>query len=105
MAGLREARSYGIQVRVITNSMGATDEPQASMALRALPGADAADGRGAVRAELDADPSGRVVSRRAFGSSRRAQLHAKLAIIDRRTVLLGSMNPRPALGPPPTPSW
>lgn len=90
MAGLREARSYGIQVRVITNSMGATDEPQASMAYERyrVPMLQL----GVELYELSSMQIRRdESSRHAFGSSR-AQLHAKLAIIDRRIVLLGSMN-------------
>jgi cardiolipin synthase C len=90
LAGLREARKFGITVRVITNSLGATDEPQASLAYE----------RYRVRllqmgVELYEVSSMQVqrdeTSRRAFGASR-AQLHAKLALIDRRAVLLGSMN-------------
>ena len=90
MAGLREARSHGITVRVITNSLGATDEPQASMAyeryrMQLLQ-------MGVELYEVSALQTLRdEAARHAFGRSR-AQLHAKLALVDRRTVLLGSMN-------------
>jgi cardiolipin synthase C len=90
MAGLREARSHGIAVRVITNSMGATDEPQASLAYERyrLPLLQ----MGVELYEVSAVQMRRdEASRHAFGASR-AQLHTKLALIDRRTVLLGSMN-------------
>jgi phosphatidylserine/phosphatidylglycerophosphate/cardiolipin synthase-like enzyme len=90
LAGLREARSYGIAVRVITNSLGATDEPQASVAYERyrVPLLQ----MGVELYEVSAMQVRRdEATSRAFGSSR-AQLHTKLALIDRRAVLLGSMN-------------
>lgn len=90
LAGLREARQFGITVRVITNSLGATDEPLASLAYERyrVPllqmGVELYE-VSALQVRRDAT-TGRV-----FGASR-AQLHAKLALIDRRAVLLGSMN-------------
>ncbi|MEO8060994.1 MAG: phospholipase D family protein, partial [Burkholderiales bacterium] len=90
LAGLREARKHGIAVRVITNSLGATDEPQASLAYERyrVPLLQ----MGVELYELSSAQMRRdAATRRAFGSSR-AQLHAKLALIDRRMVLLGSMN-------------
>jgi putative cardiolipin synthase len=90
LAGLREARKFGIAVRVITNSLGATDEPQASLAYERyrVPllqmGVELYE-VSAMQVRRD-ETTGRV-----FGTSR-AQLHAKLALIDRRAVLLGSMN-------------
>jgi len=90
LAGLREARKFGIAVRVITNSLGATDEPQASLAYERyrVPllqmGVELYE-VSSMQARRD-EATSRVV-----GASR-AQLHAKLALIDRRTVLLGSMN-------------
>jgi putative cardiolipin synthase len=90
LAGLREARKFGIAVRVITNSLGATDEPQASLAYERYRVPLLQMG-----VELYEVSSMQVqrdeATRRAFGSSR-AQLHAKMALIDRRMVLLGSMN-------------
>ena len=90
LAGLREARKFGIAVRVITNSLGATDEPQASLAYERyrVPLLQ----MGVELYEISSMQLQRdVATRRAFGASR-AQLHAKLALIDRRAVLLGSMN-------------
>jgi len=90
LAGLREARKFGIAVRVITNSLGATDEPQASLAYERyrVPLLQ----MGVELYEVSAVQVGRdEATRRVFGASR-AQLHAKLALIDRRAVLLGSMN-------------
>ncbi len=90
LAGLREARRHGIAVRVITNSLGATDEPQASLAYERyrVPMLQ----MGVELYEVSSRQMRRdEATRRVFGSSR-AQLHAKLALIDRRAVLLGSMN-------------
>ena len=90
LAGLREARKFGIAVRVITNSLGATDEPQASLAYERyrVPLLQ----MGVELYEVSSMQVGRdEATRRVFGASR-AQLHAKLALIDRRAVLLGSMN-------------
>ena len=90
LAGLREARKFGIAVRVITNSLGATDEPQASLAYERyrVPLLQ----MGVELYEVSSMQVGRdEATRRVFGASR-AQLHAKLALIDRRVVLLGSMN-------------
>ncbi|WP_088285857.1 phospholipase D family protein [Ideonella sp. A 288] len=90
LAGLREARKFNIAVRVITNSLGATDEPQASLAYERyrVPLLQ----MGVELYEVSAMQAQRDEStRRVFGASR-AQLHAKLALIDRRAVLLGSMN-------------
>ena len=90
LAGLREARNFGIAVRVITNSLGATDEPQASLAYERYRVPLLQMG-----VELYEVSSMQVrrdeATRRVFGASR-AQLHAKLAVIDRRALLLGSMN-------------
>ena len=90
LAGLREARKFGIAVRVITNSLGATDEPQASLAYERYRVPLLQMG-----VELYEVSSMQVqrdeATSRVFGGSR-AQLHAKLALIDRRAVLLGSMN-------------
>jgi phosphatidylserine/phosphatidylglycerophosphate/cardiolipin synthase-like enzyme len=90
MAGLREARSYGIAVRVITNALSATDEPLASVAYERyrVPMLQI----GVELYELSPLQMQRDDTlRRAFGRSR-AQLHAKLALIDRRNVIVGSLN-------------
>ena len=96
MAVVRELTGRGVKVRVLTNSLAATDaaavhigysryrEPLLKLGveldeLRPTPGAE--------RAQLGA-----------FGSSK-ASLHAKVLIVDRKTVFLGSFNvdPRSAL--------
>ncbi len=88
MAGLQTARSYGIPVRVITNSMATTDEPLASLAYERyrIPmlklGVDLYE----LRPQQASGDSGKGP-----GASR-ARWHAKMAFVDRKTTLLGSMN-------------
>ena len=89
MAMLREARAARVRVTVLTNSMAATDEPvvhQAYARYRA-----AMLDIGVTLHEL-----GPGLIRRAgvFGDFRSSdgRLHAKVALADRRWVLLGSMN-------------
>jgi phosphatidylserine/phosphatidylglycerophosphate/cardiolipin synthase-like enzyme len=90
VARLQEARQRGVAVRVVTNSMAASDEPLVSVAYHRyrIPLL-----RAGVQlyelspAQLRFDPRARSNFGRSKGS-----LHAKLAFIDRRTVLLGSMN-------------
>lgn len=90
VARLQEARQRGVTVRVVTNSMAASDEPLVSVAYHRyrLPLL-----RTGVQlyelspAQLRIDPRARA----SFGRSK-GSLHAKLAFIDRRIVLLGSMN-------------
>ncbi|HJV59580.1 MAG TPA: phospholipase D family protein [Albitalea sp.] len=87
---MEEAREHGIALRVVTNSMAATDEPLASLAYERyrVPmlklGVELYE---LSSAQLHRDP----LVRAGFGKSR-AQLHVKLGVIDRETVILGSMN-------------
>lgn len=88
MKGLAEARSHGIPVRVITNSMATTDEPLASLAYERyrIPmlkmGVDLYELR---PLQGTADDTGRT------GASR-SRWHAKMAFVDRKTMILGSLN-------------
>ena len=88
MAGLQEARAHGIPVRVITNSMATTDEPLASLAYERyrIP---------MLRLGIDLYElrplQGSADNRYGPGSSR-SRWHAKMAFIDRKTTVLGSMN-------------
>jgi phosphatidylserine/phosphatidylglycerophosphate/cardiolipin synthase-like enzyme len=90
LAQLGEARRDGKAVRVITNAMAATDEPLVAAAYQRyrVPMLKAG-------VELFELSSSQLKSdarmRETFGVST-GSLHAKLAFIDRRTVLLGSMN-------------
>src|SRR5205814_1319058 len=83
-------RDHGITLRVVTNSMAATDEPLASLAYERyrVPmlkmGVELYE---LSSTQLHRDPAVRA----GFGNSR-AQLHVKLGVIDRKTVILGSMN-------------
>ena len=90
LAGLQEARRHGIAVRVITNALGANDEPLAALAYERyrLPLVQ----MGVELYEVSARPDQRDESRRGLFGQSKAQLHAKLALIDRRTLLLGSFN-------------
>jgi len=87
---LKFARDNNITVRVVTNSMGSTDEPLAALAYERYRVA-------MLRMGVELYELSEVEFRkdeamsRFFGSSR-AQLHAKLGIIDRRTLVVGSTN-------------
>jgi putative cardiolipin synthase len=88
MAGLQEARSHGIPVRVITNSMATTDEPLASLAYERyrIPMLQL----GIELYELRPLQGSRE-ARNGIGASR-SRWHAKMAFVDRKTTVLGSMN-------------
>jgi phosphatidylserine/phosphatidylglycerophosphate/cardiolipin synthase-like enzyme len=87
---IREARDRGLRLRFVTNSMGATDEPLASLAYERYRvemlkmGVELYE---LSSEQLHRDPE----FRKGFGSSR-AQLHVKLAVVDGATMVLGSMN-------------
>ena len=88
----RELRERGVRMRVLTNSLAATDAPVVHIGY-ARYRSDLL-GLGVELHELRprlSTPRSRVGS---FGSSS-ASLHAKALVIDRRTVLVGSMNMDP----------
>jgi putative cardiolipin synthase len=88
MEGLRQAREYKITVRVITNSMATTDEPLASLAYERYRVPMLRLG-----IELyEMRPMQLVADTRNGPGASRARLHAKLAMIDRKTAVMGSMN-------------
>ncbi|HWP19742.1 MAG TPA: phospholipase D family protein [Burkholderiaceae bacterium] len=93
MALTEELRARGVRVRILTNSLAATDAPVVHIGYaRYRPGLLRL---GVELHELEPKitaPRGRSLS--AFGSSR-ASLHVKAIVIDRRTVLVGSMNMDP----------
>lgn len=87
---LGEARDRGVEVRVVTNAMSTSDEPIVSAGYQQY--REKLLGMGVQLFELsavrtDADPS----LKKLLGSSR-GRLHAKMAFVDRRIVLVGSMN-------------
>ncbi len=90
---MQDARDRGVQVRIVTNAMGTSDEPLVNLSYeryrrRML-------GMGVQLYEISSSRLTRDPTlRRALGSSR-GRLHAKMAFIDRRLVLVGSMNMDP----------
>jgi phosphatidylserine/phosphatidylglycerophosphate/cardiolipin synthase-like enzyme len=87
---LREARSHGIEVRVVTNATATSDAPFVNYGYERY--RDEMLGMGIKIYELSAARLVRDAQlRRAFGSSR-GRLHAKMAFVDREVVLVGSMN-------------
>jgi len=87
---LREARDRGVEVRVVTNTMGASDEPLVNLGYHNY--REELLEMGVQLFELssartDADESLKTVLK-----SSRGILHAKMAFVDRRIVLFGSMN-------------
>ncbi len=90
LARLRALRAAGVSVRVVTNSLAVSDEPLVAVGLarhqRELlrMGVDLYE-LSSTRLKLDS------AMRNLLGSSI-GRLHAKLAFIDRKTVLVGSMN-------------
>jgi putative cardiolipin synthase len=89
MALLQEARDRGLAVRVLTNSLGATDEPLVHGGYRRYRRAMLE--LGVKLAELSplhaAHDQGAGRYRSSLG-----RLHAKFAVVDRRWLLVGSMN-------------
>ncbi|MBN8511174.1 MAG: phospholipase D family protein, partial [Burkholderiales bacterium] len=89
MALLQEARDRGLEVRVLTNSLGATDEPLVHGGYRRYRRAMLE--LGVKLAELSplhgAHDQGAGRYRSSLG-----RLHAKFAVVDRRWLLVGSMN-------------
>jgi cardiolipin synthase C len=87
---LREARSHGIEVLVVTNATATSDAPIVNYGYERY--RDDMLGMGIKIYELSAARMARDAQlRRALGSSR-GRLHAKMAFLDRETVLVGSMN-------------
>jgi cardiolipin synthase C len=86
---MSEARQRGIQVLVFTNSLGSTDESLAHAAYARYRPA-------LLRMGIELYELGPTLARDAGGFGRFggsiARLHAKLAVIDRRWLLVGSVN-------------
>ncbi|MEW6706694.1 MAG: phospholipase D family protein [Pseudomonadota bacterium] len=89
MALMRELRGRGVRLRVLTNSLAATDEPLVHIGYKRYRvqmlqlGIDLY--------ELSPTRVKRNLRLGVFGSTR-GRLHAKTAVIDRQTVFIGSMN-------------
>jgi phosphatidylserine/phosphatidylglycerophosphate/cardiolipin synthase-like enzyme len=90
---MNELRQRGVEVRVVTNAMGTSDEPLVNLSYeryrrRML-------GMGVQLYEISSSRLTRDPTiRKALGSSR-GRLHAKMGFIDRNLVLVGSMNMDP----------
>jgi phosphatidylserine/phosphatidylglycerophosphate/cardiolipin synthase-like enzyme len=87
---LKEARDAGVEVRIVTNAMGASDEPLVGLGYRQYRTQMLAMGVKLYEissSRLTHDPT----LKRLLGQSR-GRLHAKMGFIDRQTVLVGSMN-------------
>ena len=92
MAMLRELRARGVRVRILTNSLASTDVPlvHAGYRKRRIPLAQMGVELFEVKPELDAPQVGnqRLVS----DPDGRFSLHAKVYVIDRKRVFVGSSN-------------
>src|SRR5262249_55104495 len=90
MESLRALRARGVSVRIVTNSLAVSDEPFAHIALERhqrellTMGVDLYE-LSSTRVKLDTH------LRTLFGAST-GRLHAKLALVDRRIVHVGSLN-------------
>jgi len=90
MERLRAARDAGIEVRIVTNALATSDEPLVNVSYERYRDQMLHMGVKLYElsaARLDRDPT----IKRALGSSS-GRLHAKMAFVDRKTVLVGSMN-------------
>ena len=90
MAHLREARRHNVAIRVVTNSLDASDEPVVDSSYRNYRVGMLR--MGVELYELSPHEIRRSKLYRAPFSSSRGALHAKLPLIDGKTVLVGSMN-------------
>jgi putative cardiolipin synthase len=89
MEMMREVRERGVKLRVLTNSLAATDEPAVHVGYRKY--RPQMLSLGVDLYELSPVRVSRNNRLGMFGSSH-GRLHAKTAVIDRETVFIGSMN-------------
>ena len=89
MALIRELRARDVSVVMLTNSLGATDEPVVHLGYFDYrePMLDL----GVEIYELSSSRVKRNMRKNLFGASL-GRLHAKLAVVDRKTIFVGSMN-------------
>ena len=92
MAMLRELRAKGVHVRILTNSLASTDVPlvHAGYRKRRLPLVEMGVELYEVKPELDAPQVGR--QRLVSDPDGRFSLHAKVYVVDRQRVFVGSTN-------------
>ena len=89
MALFTELRSRGVAVTAMTNSLGATDEPFVHIGYTAY--RDPMLALGVDLYEISGSRVKRNVRENLFGKSL-GRLHAKLAVVDRKVLFVGSMN-------------
>jgi putative cardiolipin synthase len=89
VAALRKLRERGVRVRVLTNSLAATDAAAVHIGYSKYrkPLLE----MGVEISELRPDPGGDTARLSALGSSK-ASLHAKALVIDRKSIFIGSFN-------------
>ena len=86
---IRELRARNVSVSMLTNSLGATDEPAVHLGYYdyRVPMLDL----GVELYEISSSRLKRNMIKNLFGASL-GRLHAKVAVIDRKTIFVGSMN-------------
>ena len=89
LALMQQASARGIRIAVMTNSLGATDEP---LAYRGYRGYRLAMLKMGVRLAELSPVQGEAEPLRGAARASLGRLHAKLAIVDQRWLLVGSLN-------------
>jgi putative cardiolipin synthase len=87
---MRELRARNVRIMAMTNSLGSTDEPIVHIGYNKY-----REPMLALGVELYEISSSRIKRNKRlhlFGSSALGRLHAKLAVVDRKTLFVGSMN-------------
>jgi phosphatidylserine/phosphatidylglycerophosphate/cardiolipin synthase-like enzyme len=90
VASLRRAREHGVEVRVVTNSLAASDEPLVNAGYAQYRAELLKSGVRLFEVASDQLKSDTRIRRLLGGTAGR--LHAKMAYIDGETMLIGSMN-------------
>jgi putative cardiolipin synthase len=89
MALIRELRARNVSVVMMTNSLGATDEPVVHLGYYDY--RDPMLDLGVELYEISSSRIKRTMRKNLLGTSL-GRLHAKLAVVDRKTIFVGSMN-------------
>ncbi len=91
MAKIREATAAGVKLTVMTNSLASTDEPMAYWGYARYRGEMLSLGVTLIELNPESRPSPGLGGGGSLGSSV-GRLHAKVAMVDQRWLLIGSMN-------------
>ena len=89
MALIRELRARNVHIAMVTNSLGATDEPVVHLGYYDY--RDPMLDLGVELYEISSSRIKRNMRKNPLGTSL-GRLHAKLAVVDRKTIFVGSMN-------------